>query len=220
VQYLERTHPLRVVGTVLVYDTWEQLPGVGALVDHRLLLEVEPGAPMTDYVVRFEPGQAEAGVAALRAEFGRQVTEPVVPGAVRNLQRVSSWPALLAALVGLLAIAMFVHALLLMVRRERRQLAVLRALGFRRGQLGATVCWYASALVVPALLVGVPLGVAVGRWGWGALAADLGVPAAPVVPVAELGVVIAGAVLLVNIAAAPLTWKAARVDAARALRAE
>jgi ABC-type lipoprotein release transport system permease subunit len=40
------------------------------------------------------------------------------------------------------------------------------------------------------------------------------------VPVAELGVVIAGAVLLVNIAAAPLTWKAARVDAARALRAE
>jgi putative ABC transport system permease protein len=220
VEYREQSHPLRVVGEVLVYDNWEDLPGVGAFVDVSLIEQVDPNAPISDYVVRFEPGAVEAGVAALRAEFPRLVTAPVVPGGVRNLQRVSSWPAVLSVMIGALALATFVHGLLVMVRRQWGQLAVLRALGFRRRQLGATVTWYATAVLVPAVLIGVPLGVAAGRWGWSALADNLGVPASPVVPLAAFAAVIAIALVVVNLAAGPLTWQASRVDAARALRAE
>jgi hypothetical protein len=219
-RYLEESRPLRVVGEVLVYDNWEQVPGVGAFIDFDLVEEVEPGAPISDYVVRFEPEAAAAGVAALRAEFPRLVTGPVVPGGVRNLERVSSWPALLSVMIGVLALATFVHALIVMVRRQWAQLAVLRALGFRRRQLGATVSWYASALLVPALIAGVPLGVAAGRWGWTVLAGNLGVPASPVVPLAALAIVVLGAVVVANVAAGPMTWRAGRIDAASALRAE
>jgi predicted lysophospholipase L1 biosynthesis ABC-type transport system permease subunit len=219
-RYLEESRPLRVVGEVLVYDNWEQVPGVGAFIDFDLVEEVEPSAPISDYVVRFEPEAAAAGIAALRAEFPRLVTGPVVPGGVRNLERVSSWPALLSVMIGVLALATFVHALIVMVRRQWAQLAVLRALGFRRRQLGATVSWYASALLVPALIAGVPLGVAAGRWGWTVLAGNLGVPASPVVPLAALAIVVLGAVVVANVAAGPMTWRAGRIDAASALRAE
>jgi hypothetical protein len=77
----------------------------------------------------------------------------------------SFWPALLTLVVGVFALSAFLHAPAVMVRRQRRQRAVLRALGFRRGQLSATVSWYVAALLVPALVVGVPLGVVAGRWG-------------------------------------------------------
>jgi hypothetical protein len=218
--YLERTRPLHLVGEVLVYDTWEDRPGVGAVVDHRLLEELEPRAYTTDYAVRFAPGRAVEGLDALWRQFPQQVTGPVVPGAVRNFQRVSAWPAVLAGLVALLALAALFHALLVTVRRQRGQLAVLQALGFRRRQLGATVSWFATALALPAVVVGVPLGVAFGRWGWNVLAGDLGVPSGPVVPAVAVALVAVAALLVANLAAAPLAWRAGRIDAAFALRAE
>src|SRR5262249_54815819 len=133
--YREHTLPLTVVGEVLVYDNWEPVPGVGAVVDHRLLEQLDPTPPVPDYAVRFKSGHVETGVAALSAAFPRLVTAPTVPGAARNLQLVSSWPALLTLIVALLALSAFLHAVLTMVRRQRRPLAVLHALGFRRAQL-------------------------------------------------------------------------------------
>jgi hypothetical protein len=218
--YLEQTRRLRVVGEVIVYDTWEDRPGVGAVVDHHLLEDLEPGASTTDYAVRFQPGRATAGRHALDREFPGQVTGPVVPGAVRNLERISAWPGLLAGLVGLLALAALVHALMVTVRRQRSQLAVLRALGFRRRQLGATVSWYTTALVVPAVILGFPLGAAVGRWGWGVLAGELGVTSGPVVPLGAVTLVLVAAAFIANLVAAPLAWRAGRVDTVTALRAE
>jgi predicted lysophospholipase L1 biosynthesis ABC-type transport system permease subunit len=189
-------------------------------VDHQLIDELDPAPFVSDYAVRFQPGHEVAGVAALRATFPRLVTEPTVPGAVRNLQRVSSWPALLTLIVGLLALTGFVHALVVMVRRQRGQLAVLQALGFRRRQLSATVSWYATALVVPALVIGVPLGIVAGRWGWGVFAANLGVPPIPVVPLVAVLAIVVVAFAAVNVAALPVAWRAARGDLGQARRAE
>jgi putative ABC transport system permease protein len=218
--YLERTRRLTVVGQVLVYDNWEPVPGVGAVVDQRLIDELDPNPVFSDYAVRFAPGHQDTGVAALRTAFPGMVTQPTVPGAVRNLQRVSFWPALLTAIVGLLAMSAFVHALALMVRRQRRQLAVLRALGFRRGQLSATVLWYVTALLVPALVVGAPLGIVAGRWGWGVFAANLGVPPVPIVPLAAVVTIVATTFAVVNVITFPLARRAARSDLSKALRAE
>jgi hypothetical protein len=218
--YLEQARRLTVVGEVLVYDNWEPVPGVGAVVDHQLIDELDPAPFVSDYAVRFQPGHEAAGVAALRATFPRLVTETTVPGAVRNLQRVSSWPVLLTLIVGLLALSGFLHALVVMARRQRGELAVLQALGFRRRQLSATVSWYVTALLVPALVVGVPLGVVAGRWGWGVFAANLGVPPVPVVPLVALMTIVLTAFTLVNVAAFPVAWRAARRDLAQARRAE
>jgi hypothetical protein len=218
--YLERTRRLTVVGEVLVYDNWEPVPGVGAVVDHRLIDELDPTPSFSDYAVRFEPGNRDAGVATLRTAFPGLVTEPTVPGAVRNLQRVSSWPALLSLIVVLLALTAFIHALVVTVRRQRGQLAVLQALGFRRCQISATVSWYVTALLVPALVIGAPLGVVAGRWGWSVFAANLGVPPIPIVPLAAVVTIVAAAFAAVNLIAFPLTWRSARSDLAQALRAE
>jgi ABC-type lipoprotein release transport system permease subunit len=107
-----------------------------------------------------------------------------------------------------------------MVRRQRGQLAVLQALGFRRRQLSATVSWYATALVVPALVIGVPLGIVAGRWGWGVFAANLGVPPIPVVPLVAVLAIVVVAFAAVNVAALPVAWRAARGDLGQARRAE
>jgi ABC-type lipoprotein release transport system permease subunit len=218
--YLEQERTLRVVGEVLVYDTWERIPGVGAVIDDDLLLELEPGGETSDYAVRFTPGHAAAGLRELEEAFPDQVTGPVVPGSVRNLQRVSAWPALLSMFVGLLALAALVHALVTTVRRQRGDLAVLRALGFRRRQLGTTVSWYSSALVAPALVIGLPLGIVIGRWGWRVLAGNLGVPPVPVVPIAGLVAIGVVTFVLANLVAGPLAYRAGHVDSVESLRAE
>jgi hypothetical protein len=218
--YLERVRRLTVVGEVLVYDNWEPVPGVGAVVDDRFVDELDPAPFVSDYAVRFKPGHEEAGVAALRTLFPRLVTTPTVPGAVRNLERVSSWPALLTLTVGVLALSAFVHALFVMVRRQRGQLAVLQALGFRRRQLRATVSWYVTVLLVPAVVIGVLLGVVAGRWGWSVFAANLGVSSVPIVPIVAVITIVVTALAGVNVVAFPLAWRAARSNLAEARRAE
>jgi hypothetical protein len=52
------------------------------------------------------------------------------------------------------------------VRRRRRDLALLKTLGFTRGQLAATVAWQASVAAVIGVVIGVPAGIALGRWLW------------------------------------------------------
>lgn len=43
---------------------------------------------------------------------------------------------------------------------------MLRAIGFRPLQVAACLAWQAVTVSVVALLIGIPLGVAAGRWSW------------------------------------------------------
>jgi len=67
------------------------------------------------------------------------------------------------------------------VQRRRRDLAILQALGFRRGQVAATIAWQALTLAGLALVIGVPIGILAGRLGWAAFAYRLGVVSEPVI---------------------------------------
>jgi hypothetical protein len=59
------------------------------------------------------------------------------------------------------------HATLIAsVRRRRRELALLKTLGFTQRQLATTVAWQSSASAVVGIVVGIPLGIALGRWLW------------------------------------------------------
>ena len=214
--------PMTVVGTTLINDTYEGSPGLGAVVTAEWLARAAPEASSPDpYVARLEP---EADRAAFRAkieeEFGATVNEPVEQTAIRNVKRIRSLPVALAAMVGALGISSLAHAVVLSARRHRRQLAVLRTLGFSRGQAAAAVRWQATVLGLAAAAIGVPLGVAAARWGWLAVAEQLGVASGPVVPFVLIAVVTIAAVLVAHVVAVIPAWRAARLRPAEAFRVE
>ncbi len=72
------------------------------------------------------------------------------------------------------------HLLVTSVRRRRRDLAILQTLGFRRGQIVATVAWQALILTGLALAIGIPIGMLIGRLAWSAFAYRLGIVPDPV----------------------------------------
>jgi len=88
------------------------------------------------------------------------------PAEIVNYQSTGATPALLA--IGLTAGALVALGLTLAasVRRRRRDLALLKTFGFTHGQLAAAVAWQASVVAVIGILVGVPVGIIVGRWLW------------------------------------------------------
>src|SRR4030095_5255331 len=100
------------------------------------------------------------------------------------------------------------------IRARRRELAVLRALGGTPRQIRASVRWHAIALVAVGLVVGLPVGVVVGRVAFGAFARDLGAAPRPFVPLL-LVIVIVVVVLATGLAASvvPAQRAVARRDA-------
>ena len=161
-------------------------------------------------------------VADLNARAGTNATvEPRrEPSDILNFGRVESMPYVLGGILATIAAAALAHLLLSAVRRRRRDLAILKTLGFVRAQVAGTVAWQATAVVVVSLVVAVPLGVALGRWGWTLLADDLGVIARPQVPWLTLTAVVGAALLLANAIALVPGQIAARTQPATDLRSE
>ena len=100
---------------------------------------------------------------------------------VQGILRSRELPLRLSVLFALAAFATLVHVLLTSVRRRRRDLAILQTLGFQGHQVAATIAWQALTLAGLSLLIGVPLGILLGRLGWAAFAYRLGVVSVPVI---------------------------------------
>ena len=142
------------------------------------------------------------------------------PVDILNYSRIQSTPLALAALLGLLALATVAHLLVTSIRRRRRDFAVLKTLGFVRRQVSAAVAWQATSLVALALLIGLPVGIAAGRWVWQLFAGQLGVPTEPRVPVSAVILAIPAALVVANLLAAGPGWVAGRLKPAPVLRTE
>jgi hypothetical protein len=196
-------------------------PGTGAVVDlgafRRLGIQDVPQV----LFVRLDPAADRSRtIAALQRAFPGTVVGPLAHPDIENVRRLGYLPGLLAALVALLALGTVSHALASGVRRRRRDLAVLKTLGFLRRQVSATVAWQATTFAVAAVLAGVPVGVAIGRWAWRLVADQLGVVPEPIMPPLGLLAVAAGAVLAANLVAAGPGWVAGRLRPATVLRSE
>ena len=74
------------------------------------------------------------------------------------------------------------HHTVTSVRRRRHDLAILKTLGFTRGQLAIAVAVQASVAAVIGCAIGIPAGIALGRALWDLFAADISAVPAPTVP--------------------------------------
>ncbi|MGZ4771707.1 MAG: ABC transporter permease [Ilumatobacteraceae bacterium] len=155
------------------------------------------------------------------ADYNGIAVTPVQRSAeIVNADEISGASSLLAAAIGTAAIASFALALAAMVRRRRRDLAVLKALGFSARQLSTTVAAHATSTIATGLVVGVPLGLVLGRFTWNLFARQLDVLAEPVVPTLSTIVIVVIAMLVANLCAALPIRTVRSVPAAVALRQE
>jgi len=239
--------PLTIVGTATMptvgqSDVLHTSMGTGALASAQLLGPAAAGCagPPGMTFVRLRPGvSAAAGLAAMRrvtADVNRELAAvpaaspchgdvlgvlPVQhPAQIANYTALSAAPSLLAAGLAAGAVAALLLTLFASVRRRRRDLAVLKTIGFTRRQLAATVAWQATVAAIVGSAVGIPLGIALGRWLWTAFARQIYAVPQPAVPVLSLVLLPLCALALVNLAAALPGRSAARTPAALALRAE
>lgn len=235
---------MRIVGVVVLPDfsrgtfTPTDL-GAGAVLTAAVLSERSaPNLPTlcttsatcyNFFLVRYRPGGDPSGAAArlsaaIHAAGCPPGSCPVVadqrPGDIQDYAGIRDTPLLLAAVLIVLAVGTLAHVLLTTVRRRRRDLAVLKALGLTRPQVRAVVAWEASAFAAVALLAGLPLGVVAGRLAWAVFASDAGVSAAADVPLSWVLPAVPATVALANLIAAWPGWRAARLRPAAVLRAE
>jgi putative ABC transport system permease protein len=140
--------------------------------------------------------------------------------AIVNTEQMGGQPLALA--VGLAAAALLSLALtvLSLVRRRRRELALLKALGMTRRQVRGVIAWQTTLTLLIAVGVGGPLGIACGRLAWHAFAGSLGVVPIVEVPVPALILGLAALVLAGNLLAALPAAVAARTRPGVSLRTE
>jgi ABC-type antimicrobial peptide transport system permease subunit len=106
------------------------------------------------------------------------------------------------------------------VLRRKRELGILSVLGFRPAQRRAVIATQAPSIAIAALVVGIPLGLVVGRVVWSSISGSIGVATDANLPQLQI---VAGAVLLVigfNVMAAAPAWAAGRLRVVDTLRAE
>lgn len=234
--------PLRIVGEVtfptlgIVHGEHPSL-GVGAMLDYRLVpgydrnqsdnfigpgvvgpnalfVQFRKGAVVSRVLSRFDK------VANLIAPNEIAVLGPQRPAEIVNTTDIGSSPRVLAALLGLAALVTLGLGLGTSVRRRRRDLALLKALGFTSAQTAATVRWQATATVVVGLVVGVPVGVALGRLLWMLFARQLAVVPEASTPVVLILAIAAAALVLGNLVAAVPGRMAGRVSPSLMLGSE
>jgi hypothetical protein len=165
-----------------------------------------------------------------RAAFVRRVADirgaqpevvPPTPGAdIERLGEADVLPWVLVAFLATVGVLSLAAAALSVVRRRRQELAVLRTIGFTRGDVRRTVVTQAVALTIAGLVIGIPVGLTLGRVVWRWFAGDLGVAPDVITPWGAIALFAVASVTVFALFSLAPAWAAARVRAAEALRTE
>jgi hypothetical protein len=212
--------------------------GSGALLDYELIPpgqrnpfdQPQPGP--NAILMRTRPGTSvgsvDSSINAIIVKLGGQTTggspSPVLgaqrPAEIISYSNLGATPALLGGALAAGAVVALGLTLVATVRRRRRDLAVLKTLGFTNGQLAATVAWQATVAVAIGTVVGAPLGVALGRSLWDLFARDINAVPDPSAPFVSVVLIAVGALVLANLVAAVPGRIAARTPTAHAFRTD
>jgi FtsX-like permease family len=222
---------MRVTGTAIVPPNPFQTTGLGegAALTVPGLARIDPGATGQlsglPFLVSFAPGVSrDAGLAAIINDIKGFANPFIVaaerPANVVSLASMAGVPVALSVLLALIAAGTLAHTLASSTRRRRHDLAILKSLGFLRRQVRHAVGWQATTIAATALLIGLPTGIAGGRWAWRLFAAQLGVLPEPAIPLTAILIAIPAALALANLIAAAPARAAARTRPATILRTE
>jgi putative ABC transport system permease protein len=212
-----RTAPFTVTGIAVAVDENGHLGTSSVVTDAAL-----GGLARTDPLVRAEivaaPGQAQP----LAAQLGRslEIVPRAMPPEVRNLADLGWLPEILAVALAVVVGAVMAHTLVTTARRHTREMAVLAAVGATPWQIRGTLAVLGVAIVAPALVLGVPIGLGAARLLWWQVATSIGVAGDLAVPVALLAVVVPAVLLLALVLALAPGLRATRGSAAVRLAAE
>ena len=120
------------------------------------------------------------------------------PNGVTGYARIGGTPQVLAALLAVLGLAVLGQLIVASGRRRRRDFAILKTLGLVRRQVSAITAWQVSTPAGLALVAGVPLGVAAGRWAWALFARGLGISTIAITPVPLVLVTVPAVIVAAN----------------------
>jgi hypothetical protein len=218
---------MRVVGTALFPGTSDGY----SLADGALFTDVGAGALRlmtpdgpwnTSFAVQLRTGADRHAALARLAKLDNDVPPAVSVrhSEVEQLRQLDRLPYYLAGFLLLIAVLAVAHALVLTVRRRASDLAVLRTLGCTPRQTWHIVSWQATALAVAGAVIGVPIGMLLGRFVWVRVADAYGIANDPAWPWVVIVAAVPAAVVLSNLIAWWPGRRAARVSPAKVLRTE
>jgi hypothetical protein len=149
------------------------------------------------YLLKLAPGTRLRTIERVAGPAGLSVHGSSSPPSIVRLNDALGTDVVLVAFFAFFGLAVYAFGAFTMSIRQRREYAVIRAIGFRRRQVVAAFVWQAAASLVIAGVLAVPVGAAIGRAAWAASSRNLGVLDAFSVPLGLVAVsgVIAAAVL-------------------------
>lgn len=171
-------------------------------------------------LVRVRSGpQGRAAIAKLQTTFPNRTSTPVAPTGLINFGEAVNFPLIFGIMLGVFGAATLMHLLVVSIGRRRREMGLLKSLGFVGRQVLATVYWQTATVTAIGVLAGATAGIALGREVWIGFSRNIGVVPLPVVDTTVIVLVLSGVV----VAAAALTLTPAmvamRARPAEALRA-
>ncbi|MEP7201277.1 MAG: FtsX-like permease family protein [Ilumatobacteraceae bacterium] len=175
-----------------------------------------------------QPTNAAVQLGVGLPEFAKSVPEfgdgpppnNFVPSAIVNVGHIRAVPFVLAAVLAALALLTVSHVMLTSTRNRRRDVAILRSIGADRRWITRAVLWQATLLTALPVVVGVPVGIVVGRLVFATFADSMGAIRDASIPVAVVAIGAMVTVGLANAIAAAASRAARHNEPAQLLQGE
>ena len=217
-------HPSLGMGALLPASVLPPVLLTGGAKDHALqgpntiLVRFRQGIRQAAAVRRLD--RIGARLSGIRSTLSVQVVPVQRPAEIVNYRTMGAAPLILAGMLAAAAVVALMVTLGTAARRRSRDFALLKTLGFTRRQVVAVVIWQAAVCVALGAVIGIPAGIAVGRFLWDRFATELYVVPEPSISMVTIAVVGGSALILAILTAVVPGWLAARARVAPALRAE
>jgi hypothetical protein len=165
------------------------------------------------------PGpRGKAAVRHYANTYPALTTLPITPTSLVNFGDAVNFPLIFGVMLALFGAATLLPLLVVSVARRRREVGLLKVLGFVNRQVASAVAWQATALALVGIVVGVPVGLAVGEAVWKVFASNLGVVPVAVVPVWLVVGLVVGVLVAANLLAIAPALAASRSRPGQLLR--
>jgi ABC-type antimicrobial peptide transport system permease subunit len=142
----------------------------------------------------------------------------IIPTSLVNFGEAVNFPLIVGVMLALVGAATLAHLLVVSVARRRREIGLLKVLGFLNRQVAEVVAWQATTLALIGIVIGVPVGVLAGQAIWNAFASNLGAVPLAVVPIWLVVTLAVGVLIVANLLAISPALVATRSKPARLLQ--